>query len=156
MEDETRVQEKYFVEEVGVFFKQIGLPRMAGRILGWLLISDSPQSGEELAKTLTINMSSVSTAVNTLIRTGLVERLSRLGERHDCFRIRAGAWRYFIKHNLEQFTMLRQLAERGLALRKDKPPLPQQPLQEMYDMSAFFERESLALLERWGKRRSYD
>jgi len=97
MDDETRVKEKYFVEEVGVFFKQNGLPRMAGRIFGWLLVSDMPhQSIDELAEALTVSKGSVSAMLRPLIQIGLIERLSRLGVRHDYFQIRTGAWCYFI------------------------------------------------------------
>ena len=36
MNDKRQVEEKQFVEEVGIVFEQTGLPRMAGRVLGWL------------------------------------------------------------------------------------------------------------------------
>jgi len=42
MSDKRQVEEKHFVEEVGIFFEQTGMPRMAGRILGWLMISNPP------------------------------------------------------------------------------------------------------------------
>ena len=45
--------QQHFVEEVGLLFEHAGLPRMAGRILGWLLICDPPhQSPGELAEVL--------------------------------------------------------------------------------------------------------
>ena len=37
-----RDEERNFVEDVGVVFEKTGLPRMAGRMFGWLLISDPP------------------------------------------------------------------------------------------------------------------
>lgn len=33
-----QIEEKHFMEDIGLFFEQMGLPRMAGRILGVLLI----------------------------------------------------------------------------------------------------------------------
>ncbi|MCP5095569.1 MAG: MarR family transcriptional regulator, partial [Chloroflexi bacterium] len=44
---------QYFVEDVGLFFEQVGLPRMSGKIMGWLLIADPPhQSMSELVEAL--------------------------------------------------------------------------------------------------------
>lgn len=35
-------QQVYFVQGAGTFFEQRGMPRIAGRILEWLLICDPP------------------------------------------------------------------------------------------------------------------
>lgn len=35
-------QEKHFIEDVGLLLEESGLPRMAGRILGLLLICNPP------------------------------------------------------------------------------------------------------------------
>ena len=157
MDNETQVKEEQFVEEVGIFFKRNGLPRMAGRIFGWLMISGtSYQSVGEITEALTVSKGSVSAMTRHLIQIGLIERLSRLGVRHDYFQIRTDAWHYFIKQNLQRLTVLRKLAEHGLELMEGKAPLTQQRLEEMRNMCAFFERESLAVLEGWGRRRNYD
>ena len=42
MSNQPQAEEKHFVEEVGIFFERTGMPRMAGRILGWLVISARP------------------------------------------------------------------------------------------------------------------
>ncbi len=150
MNDKRHTEEKHFVEEVGLSFEQSGLPRMAGRILGWLLIADPPhQSTRELAEALMASKGSISTMTRLLIRIGLIERLSLPGVRHDYFRLQPGAWHQMIKQSGDQITASRQLAERGLELVKDKNPLTRQWLEEMRDMNAFFEREFPALLKRW-------
>ena len=86
--EQAQGEERNFVEEVGLFFEQTGMPRMAGRILGWLLISDPPhQSTDELAGGLIASKGSISTNTRLLIQIGLIERLSLPGVRHDYFRI---------------------------------------------------------------------
>ena len=51
--EQSQVDKQHFVEEVALVFEEIGLIRMAGRILGWLLISNPPyQSADELAEAL--------------------------------------------------------------------------------------------------------
>ena len=155
MDNEPQLEIKNFVEDVGIFFEQSGLPRMAGRILGWLLICDTPQqSTSELVEALKASKGSISTTTRLLIRIGLIERFSLPGIRHDYFRIKPGVWHHLIKESQVQTTAMRQLAERGLELLKDKLPLNRQRLEEMRNMYAFFEQEYPALLERWEQERT--
>ena len=154
MNEERQVEEKHFVEEVGILFEQTGMPRMAGRILGWLSISDSPcQTTSELAEALMASKGSISTMTRFLIRIGLIERISLLGQRCDYFCIKPGAPHQLLKDSLDQTTAFRQLIERGLVLLENKSLLTRQWLEEMRDMYAFFEREFPALLERWEQER---
>ena len=154
MDNEQQVKEKRFVEEFGLVFQQLGLPRMAGRIVGWLLLcKPSHQSMDELAEALIASKGSISNTTRLLIQVGLIERFSLPGVRHDYFRIRAGASEHLLKRRAEQITVLRQLAERGLELLGDEAIVTQQGLEEMHDMYAFFEREFPVLVERWEQER---
>ncbi len=153
MDNQRQAEEKNFVEEVGIFFEQTGMPRMAGRSLGWLMISDPPhQTTGELAEALLASKGSISTITRLLIRTGLIERLSLPGQRRDYFRIKPDASHQTLKESLVQITAFRQLAERGLELIEDKAHFNRQWLEEMRDMHAFFELEFPALLERWEQK----
>ena len=151
MNDSRQAEEQSFVEDVGIVFEQTGLPRMAGRILGWLLISDPPhQSTEELTEALMASKGSISTMTRHLIHIGLIERLSLPGVRHDYFRIRPDAWQHMIRRGLvDEIRMVRELAERGLELLADKTPLTRKWLEEMRDVYTFLEREFPTLLTRW-------
>ena len=150
MNNNRQAEEQNFVEEVGIVFEQTGMPRMAGRILGCLLISDPPhQSTDQLTKALMASKGSISTMTRLLIQIGLIERLSLPGVRHDYFRLRPDAWQHAIKHGIDEIKMVRQLAEHGLELLTDKTPLTRKWLEEMRDMYTFMEREFPALVERW-------
>lgn len=153
-EEQGQFEKRSFVEEMGLFFEQSGMPRMAGRVLAWLLLSDPPhQSLDELAEVLMASKGSISTTTRLLIQIGLIERISLPGVRHDYFCIRPRAFQHSLKQDVERVTILRKLAERGLELLEDKAPLTRQGLEEMRDMCAFFEREFPALLERWEQER---
>ncbi len=147
----SHLAEKSFVEQFGISFEQTGLPRMAGRILGWLLLSDPPhQSADELAEGLAASRGSISSTTRLLIQIGLIERLSLPGVRHDYFRLRPDAWQNIIRHGLEdEIKMFRQLAEHGLLLFSDKTPLTINWLEDMRGIYAFLEREFPDLMERW-------
>jgi len=153
MEDQRQAEEKQFAEDVGIVFEQTGMPRMAGRILGWLFISDPPhQSTEQLTKALLASKGSMSTMTRLLIQLGLIERLSLPGVRHDFFRLRSDAWQHMVGRGLtDEIKMFRQLTEHGLELLGDRAPNNQKWLKEMLDVYTFLEREFPALLERWEK-----
>ncbi|MFC1988872.1 GbsR/MarR family transcriptional regulator [Chloroflexota bacterium] len=147
---QRQLEEKQFVEEVGIFFEHTGMPRMTGRILGWLMISDPPhQTTDELTQALQASKGSISTMTRLLIRVGLIERVSLPGQRRDYFRIKAGAWHQMLKDNMTQITTFRLITERGLELIEGKAHFNRQWLEEMRDMNAFFEREFPVLLDRW-------
>jgi len=156
--DENKVEEKNFAEEVGIVCEQTGMPRMAGRILGWLIIADRPyQSTTELTGALMASKGSISTNTRLLIQLGLIERTSLPGVREDHFRLRNDAWQNLVKRGLEdEVNMLHQLAERGLELLADKSPQRRVWLEEMHDVYAFLKQEFPTLLKRWEQKRTKD
>ncbi|MFC1971489.1 GbsR/MarR family transcriptional regulator [Chloroflexota bacterium] len=147
-------KEKRFIEEVGVSFEQTGLPRMSGRIFGWLLIADpSYQSPAELAEALMASKGSISTAARLLIQIGLVELFVIPGVRHDHYRLHPEALRRVIKHGLEdEIKMLKNLAEHGIELFKGESSVRRKWLEEMCDRYTFLDREFPALMERYKKQ----
>jgi len=154
MNDEQQVKEKRFVEEVGIVFEDMSLPRMAGRILGWLMLSNPPhQSIDELAEVLMASKGSISTMTRLLIQFNLIERFSLPGVRHDYFRIRPEGWRYLARQRGDQIKVMRQLCERALELLMGEARDNREWLEEIRDMYAFFEREFPTLLERWEQER---
>lgn len=139
-----------FVEDVGLLLEHRGHPRMAGRILGWLLICDPPhQSIDELAEILDASKASISTMTRLLVQMDLLERVGLPGERRDYFRIKPGAWSELMRETMEEILMARRLTERGLELLEGKPAELKQRLKEARAMYAFFEEEFPTLLERW-------
>jgi DNA-binding transcriptional regulator GbsR (MarR family) len=147
--------QQYFVEEVGLLFETTGFPRMAGRVFGWLLISNPPhQSPGELAAVLQASKGSISTMTRLLEQIGLIERVSLPGQRRDYFRIKLNAWSELSKRRMEQVMAFRKLAERGLSLMSQEPAELAQRLQEMHDIHAFFESEFPLMLDRWEQFRA--
>jgi DNA-binding transcriptional regulator GbsR (MarR family) len=148
--------ERSFIEEVGVVFEQTGLPRMSGRLFGWLLISDPPyQSPAELAEVLNASKGSISTSVRLMTQMGLIERHVIAGSRHDHFRLPKDAIRKIIKHGLEQeIKMFRALSDRGLELTKAIPAKRKVWLKEIQSRYAYLEKTFPALLEKYERENS--
>jgi DNA-binding transcriptional regulator GbsR (MarR family) len=154
-EEQQRSRERRFVEEVGLFFEQRGLPRMAGRILGWLLICDPPhQSASELADALLASKGSISSMTRMLIRLGIIERTGLPGQRRDYFLIKPDAWNTVMKESLTRMSEFRSLLEQGLEMLEGMDPQIKQRLEGMRALYMFWEREWLAVLERWEQEKN--
>jgi len=142
-------EQSHFIEEMGLVFEQVGMPRMAGRILAWLLIANPPmQSSGALVEVLQASKGSISTITRMLIQIGLIERVALPGDRRDYFQIKPNAWSQMTQQRLTQIAAFREMAERGLGLVEGGPEA-QRRLREMRDIHAFWERELPRLHERW-------
>jgi DNA-binding transcriptional regulator GbsR (MarR family) len=151
MEITPVLEEKHFIEDIGLFFEQIGMPRMAGRILGVLLISDPPaQSITELAEKLQASKSAISIMARLLVENGLVERVASPIPRRDYYRFKSGGWLIYMRQWLGLMAGLHDITERGLAFLQDKPPELQTRLKDAHDLFSMIEEkfpEILAELE---------
>lgn len=146
-----------FADEIGLFYDDLGLPRVWGRVLGWLLVSEVDyQSADDLAAGLHASRGSISMATRSLIRMGYVERQTKRGDRRTYYRIRPGTWTAVFEDLIQSTTRLRQLAKQGLDLLSDEPATRRERLQELHDFTAFYERECLALIARWHRDRGQE
>ena len=146
---ERYYEQKHFIEDISLYFEQMGLPRMAGRILGVLLISNPPeQSMTDLCEVLQASKSAVSTNARLLDEMGLIERVPSPVPRQVYLRFTAGGWVVFMRMRLRLMASLHQIAERGLELLKDEDPSMRARLQEAHDMFSQIEQELPLLLER--------
>jgi DNA-binding transcriptional regulator GbsR (MarR family) len=148
MDAKQHLEEKHFIEDIGLFFDQMGMPRMAGRILGFLLISDPPaQSISDIAQALMASKSSVSIMARLLVENGLIERAAPPVPRRDYYRFKPGGWILYMRQWLELMAGLHEITERGLALMADKPPELRGRLMEAHDLFSMIEERFPTLLD---------
>jgi DNA-binding transcriptional regulator GbsR (MarR family) len=76
-----------FVERMGRAWEKDGVPRIAGRIFGLLLVSPGDCSLDDLADSLAVSKASVSTDARLLEQLGFLERSSHPGDRRDYYRV---------------------------------------------------------------------
>ncbi len=141
--------ERQFAEEVGRVFEQMGVPRMTGRILGWLLICDPPrQSSAALGTALGASKGAISTATRLLELYGLVKRVGVPGARGDFFEIAPDAFSR-AHDQVGKARLFRELMEKGLAVLGDEESPRAERLRETRALYAFMERELPGLFERF-------
>ncbi len=78
-----------FVERLGVVAQGDGLPRIAGRIMAYLVIHGGPVRSSDLAEQLQVSRGSISTNSRLLESLSVIERVTRPGERQDYFQLRS-------------------------------------------------------------------
>lgn len=145
-----------FADEVGLLYEQLGFPRVWGRVLGWLLVCQPDvQSADDLALALHASKGSISMATQALTRSGMVERQTVRGDRRTYYRIRPEAWVSVFEEQARTATKFRELAEWGLKLLNNAPSDDRRRLEDLHDLTAFYEREAPALLTYWRKHRQH-
>lgn len=155
--DEVKYQleERHFIEDIGLFFEQMGMPRMAGRILGVLLIADPPaQSINDLSEKLKASKSSISIMARLLVEHGLIERVASPLPRRDYYRFKPGGWIHYMREWLGLMAELHKITERGIALMDGRPAGVQARLVEAHDLFSTVEEEFPTILARLEAERS--
>ena len=148
----ARMSAERFVEEIGLVFDSMHLPRMAGRVLGAILLGPTDgMTASDLAETLQASKGSISNMTQLLIHYRFIARTVRAGDRRDRFVLKSGAWARMIMWRGELLQRLQELAADGLELLG--PEGNPEPLQEVRDMYAFLERELPRLFDRWEEER---
>ncbi|HVO21809.1 MAG TPA: hypothetical protein VMU15_21335 [Anaeromyxobacter sp.] len=138
-----------WVEQVSMLLEQDGVPRMAGRIFGWLLVCDPPeQSLEDLASAVQGSKASMSTMTRLLAQSGLVDRVRLPGARRDAFRIQPSQWQTLWRSRIALIQQATALTERGLELLSGRPPAQRTRLEELDRQYRFFLRALPEILER--------
>jgi DNA-binding transcriptional regulator GbsR (MarR family) len=80
-------QTSRFTDRLALLFENDGLPPIAGRIFGLLLLSDDALSLDELAEDLGVSKASASTNARLLAQLGVVVQVRRTGSRRDYYRM---------------------------------------------------------------------
>lgn len=129
-----------FVEQLGGYFESHGLTRLAGRLLGWLLVCDPErQSSEELAVALGASSGGISTNARMLTQFGYIERLGLAADRRTHFRLRPHAFAAGERQRIRTMADLQTLADTGLHALRGAPPERGRRLREMRDLLTHME-----------------
>jgi DNA-binding transcriptional regulator GbsR (MarR family) len=140
----------HFAERMGIRFEKSGLTRMAGRILGWLLLCSPPhQSSQNLGDVLQASKGAISINVRQLVQLGFIDQISLPGNRRTHYVIQEGVWNRILHAQAKEISELLSLSEEGLEILSDQPESQQTRLTEMHKLFSFFEKEFPALVQHW-------
>lgn len=145
------VARRQFVEDYGVFIESRGqLPRMAGRIMGQLLLADEElQTQADLCEALQASAGAISSTLRLLQERGYVERVSRPGVRKDFYRIADEIWTRNLENAQRHYDAFSELTARGLEISTRFNEGAQARLREMHDLAEIEASHFRQLLEHW-------
>ena len=103
----SETPEDAFVEQLGMIYQAEGMPRIAGRIIGLMILNARPFSFDELAKVLKISRGSVSTNTRMLESFGILKRVSAPGERQDYFQLSKQPYSQMLERQVEKARRVR-------------------------------------------------
>ena len=140
-----------FIEETGLLFENMGMTRMAGRILGYLMVSDKEMvSFDEITKVLQASKSSISTNLKALIQIHFVKPVSKPGDRKTYYMLAPDIdWKEYYDQKLISIKYLKQLFEKALELRVSKEDETSLWLNNAIDFYGWLVKELPALMVRW-------
>ncbi len=106
----------WFIERFADYWHSQALSRVEGRIVGHLLLDDSPGvSAEAIAAAVGASRGSVSTYTRRLVDIGFVQRVRHPGDRTHYFVMKADVWGGFLENEHAYLEHQRVLAETALA-----------------------------------------
>lgn len=145
-------QQAAYIEQVGFAYEQFGLPRMAGRILGYLLICPTGYASfDDLVVELQASKGAVSQSLNLLLNQEMVTRVPVPNDRRTYYQFSEKRMYEVIDSKMKSVAIFRQLFEQALQL---SPSLParETKLNEIIDFYGWLSQEIEDLKRRWQQR----
>lgn len=142
-----------FVESIGGYFAQYGLPDIAGRLMGLVMVTDRALTLDDLATALGVSRASVSTNIRIIKATGFVEQISLPNDRRDYYRCSSDPWGASLRANIVGIDALADIARRGLLAIRDEDGRARQHVEELLEFAEFYLEEERGVLQRWREHR---
>ncbi len=147
--DRLTLEQREFIESIGVYFEHYGLPRLVGRLMGLLMISDRPLTLDDMAQALLVSRASISTNIRIALTNKYAERVGIPGDRRDFYRYSDTVWERRVQITVEASNASRAMAERGLASLGADDVIARARLEEMREYCDFSIEEAHTMLARW-------
>ncbi len=151
--DRMKAHER-FIEDVGLAAEADGLPRIAGRLFGYLLLSPGPRSLDEIADALNVSKGSASTDARLLLSHGWLRRVSNSGDRKDYYEMAPDFFAGIVSYRLARWDALHGLVSDAITDLSAEPGAVRERLQYLDEVQAFFVDGMRRLLDEWHARGS--
>ena len=143
-------EKEEYIESVGLFYEQYGLPKMAGRILGYLISSDTDNNSfEDLRDALKASKGSISGNINLLLNQSMIVKHMISGDRKSYFKMSLNSLESILDSKVDSVTQFKMIVQQGLSFDTDSNSAKHQNLREILDYYEFLEREIPLLRKKW-------
>jgi DNA-binding transcriptional regulator GbsR (MarR family) len=115
MSDQERLLE--WVERVAMYLARDGVPPIAGRVLGWLMVCAPPeQSAGQISTAIGASRASLTSNLRLLSSMGFLTQRTRPGERTVYYRMADNAWAVVVERQVASITSFLDITRDGLGL----------------------------------------
>lgn len=121
---------------MGLSAEADGLARIAGRMWGFFIIHGGPCSFAELAERLQVSRGSISTNARILRDLGIIERVSRPGDRQDYYQLTDNPYHRLMEGYIQRMRSTLHSIEQALSGLPEDWGDAQQRLRHMHDFHA--------------------
>lgn len=144
-------EKKMLVEPLGIRFEQYGLPPMAGRIFGCLVLADPPYlTFDEIRECLDASKSTISTNLNFLMQGDcLIDYLTLPGDRKRYFRINSKKWLQKIQDFPKDMEMSNELLTEIIHFREENGMTPFPDVDKLKCFHDFITHKLKGIMEEW-------
>lgn len=145
-----------FVEKMALTLEGEGLPRIAGRIFGFLLVHPEAYSLDELAEHLQVSKASISTNARHLVEHRILQRTSAPGDRRDYYRMDLDAWEGMLRTAQQKWSAMRELLTAGAASLPEEMETARARLIDAEQFHLLLLDGVERMIDRWERRRRGD
>jgi DNA-binding transcriptional regulator GbsR (MarR family) len=138
-----------FIEDLGLSVEEEGMPRIAGRILGLLIVEEEPFHFDDIAQRLQVSRGSISTNTRLLEQLELIERFTLPGERKDFFRLAEGIHGRLLEKSLYRLRHRQSLILRCLDRLGSDNESARANLERMNRFYRLAEESTESFIDRW-------
>ena len=115
-------RDERFIERMGQLYQSDALPRIAGRMFALLLLESEAMSLDVLAERLQVSKASVSANARLLETIGMIERVTKPGDRRDYYAATADTHQRMLDMRLRKFIHMREALIEGLETESAADP----------------------------------
>lgn len=106
-----------WVERVSMYLARDGVPPIAGRVLGWLMVCDPPdQSAGQISDAIGASRASLTSNLRLLTTMGFLSSRTRPGNRTTYYRMADDAWSIVVRRQIETMASFLDLSRDGIDL----------------------------------------
>ena len=142
-----------FIEDLSLIAEAEGVPRIAGRIVGLLLIRHEPLSFDDIVEQIRVSRASVSTNTRLLESRGAIRRVSRLADRKDFFEAGPDFLERLYERRIQRERAGRRIAAKARAALPASYARTKESLKQMEEFHSLMIAATEKVLHDWNKRR---
>ncbi len=138
------------VDEMGVMWEELGEPRIDGRVVGYLMLSNSASvSSAELITALQSSAATISTASRRLADVGFIKRVTAAGQRGHHYRVEEDVWGAFLAGERKYLDRRARFAEQVIEVLGPDDRSPRRRLENMRDYMTWLTTYHRKMLADW-------